>query len=318
MSWGANSESVMARLDRPRATTSTRLAVIADPHVATEATGTSKLFEYTRTHFERAVTDARRRGVDAVLSPGDLTKDGEPWNYEAVDDVLADLDVPFLAVPGNHDVPKASDDHEAMPVATFAERYADGKFPFRTRIGGVDIFGLNSAGTDDRLFESHAGHVDEEQLTWLEDELSTAEAPLVLTHHNLPAVSEQIPHHRDTVEPEMAIPPVSRDTEALLSALDAAPPPLVLTGHLHLPATGVTDGVRELMAPTTCSFPQAYLLLEIDDDGTTVLFVPVADTDGLEYAHNARSTDSVTARGLTAIAAARIASFPLVDTHRAD
>jgi hypothetical protein len=313
MTDGRHPGSVMARLERPRADRSTRLAVVADPHVATRAEGTSKLFEHSLEHFECAIADADARDVDAVLSPGDLTKDGEPWNYDAVDDVLDGLEAPFYAVPGNHDVPKEGDDHETMPVSAFAERYAAGGLPFRERVGGVDVLGLNSAGSRDRLYDTHEGAVDPAQLEWLEAELADAETPLVLTHFNLPAVSDQIPHHRDTVEPEMAIPPASRETDALLEALSAGTEPLVLTGHLHLPATGVSEGVRELMTPTTCSFPQSYLLVEVGPEGTTVRLVPVADSDGMAYGHRARSGDSVTARGLTAIAAARLATFPLVD-----
>jgi len=313
MTDGTHPGSLMARLAAPSTDTPTRLAVIADPHVATRAEGTSKLFEHTLEQFQRAVRDADARGVDAVLSPGDLTKDGEDWNYDAVDDALAGLSAPFYAVPGNHDVPKERDEHETMPVAEFAERYSGGELPFRTRVGGVDLLGVNSAGTRDRLYDTHEGAVPPAQREWLAEQLTDAETPLVLTHFNLPAVSEQIPRHRDTVEPEMAIPPVSRDTDALLEALSAGTDPLVLTGHLHLPATGVSEGVREVMAPTTCSFPQSYLLVEVGPEGTTVRLVPVADDTGMEYGHRARSTDSVTARGLTAIAAARLARFPLVD-----
>jgi len=313
MTDGTHPGSLMARLEAPSTDTRTRLAVIADPHVATRAEGTSKLFEHTLEHFERAVRDADARDVDAVLSPGDLTKDGEPWNYDAVDDALAELSAPFYAVPGNHDVPKKRDEHETMPVSGFAERYAGGELPFRARVGGVDLLGLNSAGTRERLYNTHEGAVPPNQLDWLARELADSEAPLVLTHFNLPAVSDQIPHHRDTVEPEMAIPPVSRDTDALLEALSAGTDPLVLTGHLHLPATGVSEGVREVMAPTTCSFPQSYLLVEVAPEGTTIRLVPVTDRSGMAYGHRARSGDSVTARGLTAIAAARLATFPLVD-----
>jgi hypothetical protein len=41
--------------------------------------------------------------------------------------------------------------------------------------------------------------------------------------------------------------------------------------------------------------------------------IPVTDVAGLEHGHHARATDSPTAQGLTAIAAARVAAAPLVD-----
>jgi len=301
---------LMARLDAP-APDHTRFAVVADPHVGVRAEGTSKLFEHTREHFENAVADINGRNVDAVLSPGDLTKDGEPWNYDAVDEVLDDLDAPFYAVPGNHDVPKESDDHDTPDVSWFAERYGPGELPYRVEVGGLDVIGVNSSGTAERLVDSHDGQVSAGTLDWLADALADAENPLVLVHHNFPPVSDQIAAHRE-VEPEMGLPPVMRDADPFADVLAAGGAELVFTGHYHLPATGEHRGVRELAAPTTCSFPQSYLLCESAPEGTTVRLVPVTDETGLERGHAERSADSITSGGLTAIAAARLASFPLV------
>jgi len=337
--------TVLARLARP-AGEPTRFAVVADPHVATRAEGTSKLFEHTLDHLAAALDDIADRDVDAVLSPGDLTKDGEPWNYEAVDKSLADLAAPFHAVPGNHDVPKERDEHDTPGLDRFVERYTpadpvargpDG-LSYRVPVGDLDVIGLNSAGTAERLTDSHEGHVDAAQRSWLADQLATAETPVVLVHHNLPDVTGQLDAHRAAVEPELADIPAMRDPEPLVETLAEGDVPLVLSGHYHLPTTGVSgessahssdgapasgasggssgqsaDGVREIAAPTTCSFPQSYLLCDVTPEGTTVRLVPVADGVGLETAHARRAADSATARGLTGIAAARLAAAPLVD-----
>jgi 3',5'-cyclic AMP phosphodiesterase CpdA len=303
--------SVLARLDRP-AGPQTRFAVIADPHLATRAEGTSKLFEHTRTHLEAAIADISERNVDAVLSPGDLTKDGEPWNYDAVDEILSALDIPFFAVPGNHDVPKDSDTHDTIPVAEFADRYGPGSMPFHVEVGGLDVFGLNSSGTSDRLYESHDGQITDDDQAWLATRLAKSDSSVVLVHHNLPPISDQIEAHR-TIESEMHLPPALRDPGPFAETLADGEADLVISGHYHLPATGRYHGIREIAAPTTCSFPQSYLLCETTPTGTTVRMIPVVDESSLERGHHERSMDSITARGLTAIAAARVASFPLVD-----
>jgi len=106
---------------------------------------------------------------------------------------------------------------------------------------------------------------------------------------------------------------VLRDPEPFVDALATSGVPLMLTGHLHMPTTVVQRGVREVMVPTTCSFPQAYLLLDVGPRGTEIRMVPVADHGGIRYGHAARWADSVTARGLTAMAAVRCAQLPLVD-----
>lgn len=305
--------SIMATLRRPRAATRTRLAVVADPHVSVRETGTSKLFEYTGPHLRAAVEDIRTRDVDAVLSVGDLTKDGEPWNYDAFDDIIADLDAPFYAVPGNHDVPKARDDHDPLSVTAFADRYSPtDDLPFVVDVGDVPVVGVNSAGSRDVLFESHDGRVTDADAAWLDQTLPEYTDPILLTHFNFPAMAAQLRDHRDHVEPEMHIPPVLRDSDAFIDVLANHDVPLMLTGHLHLPSTAVEDGVRELMAPTTCSFPQAYLLLDVGPEGTTVRQVPCVNQAGLRDGFTERLHDSVTSRGLTAMAAVRCADFPLV------
>ncbi|WP_135827440.1 metallophosphoesterase family protein [Halorussus halobius] len=302
------------RLDRPTAD-ATRFAVVADPHVSTRAEGTSKLFEHTRDHFEAALEDISDRNVDAVLSPGDLTKDGEPWNYEAVDDALDRLDAPFYAVPGNHDVAKDGDDHDALAVTEFADRYGAGEFPYRVRVGDVDVVGVNTAGTADRLFGTHGGRVDAAQRDRVAELLDGARNPVVVAHHNLPAVSDQLDRHREAVEPEMTAVPGLRDPGPFAETLAAGGASVVFTGHYHLPAFGEYRDVREVATPTTCSFPQSYLLCDVTDEGLAIRLVPVADDVGLETAHAKRATDSVTARGLTTIASARLAAMPLVDEH---
>lgn len=308
---GEKRGTLMARLDRPSASEPVRLAAIADPHVSTRAEGTSKLFEHSLDHFTAAVEDIASRDVDAVLSPGDLTKDGERWNADAVADALDALDAPLYAVPGNHDVPKDGDDHDAIAVPDFADRFGPGSYPFHEKVGGLDVLGLNSAGSGDRLADTHDGHVDADQREWLAGKLRRTDDPLVVVHHNLASVTEQLRRHRDRVVEDMAIPPTMRETEAFVDVLADGDPALVLTGHFHLPLTGVDRGVREIATPTTCSFPQSYLLLEVGPAGTDVRLVPIADVDGLELAHDRRARDSTTARGLTSIGAARLASMPL-------
>ncbi|UIO98872.1 metallophosphoesterase [Halobaculum sp. CBA1158] len=312
---GSPSGSLMASLSRPTADERTRLAVIADPHLSTRESGTSKLFEHTETHVANAVADIAERDVDATLCVGDITKDGEPWNFDRFDELATGLDAPFYSIPGNHDVPKEGYDHENLPMAEFAERYTpEGEgFPFHVEIGGVDVLGLNTAGTEEWLYDSHEGRVTDEQIDWLEETLPSADAPVVLAHHNLPAMSEQVHEHRDLAEPDMFVPPEMDDPEPFVETLTRHDVPLLLTGHLHMPSAARQGPTRELMMPTTCSFPQGYCLVDVGPEGTEVRFVPVADFDGMVVGHRERSSDSVTARGLTAMAAARLAQFPLVE-----
>ncbi|WP_137285733.1 metallophosphoesterase family protein [Halorussus salinisoli] len=307
------SGQLMARLARPTAEEETTVAVVADPHVSVREEGTMKMFERTESAFRTALTDATDRGVDAVLSVGDLTKDGEPWNYDTVDDAVADLDVPFYAVPGNHDVPKEDDEHDTPPISAFEKRYTPGELPFHAEIGGIDVLGINSSGTEERLTDTHDGVVPSDQLEWLETAVARADAPIVLVHHNLPAMADQLRDYRDAYESEMAIPPVMRETDAFEETLERSGTPLLLTGHLHFPSVAKAGDTWEVMTPTTCSFPQAYLLVTVGPLGTEIRSVPVADREGLSDGHHERWSHSTTTRGLTALGSIRLAEFPLVE-----
>jgi len=63
----------------------------------------------------------------------------------------------------------------------------------------------------------------------------------------------------------------------------------------------------------TCSFPQAYLLVEVIPEGTTIRFVPIVGHDRMLRGYHDWRSDSVTARELTAMASVRLADFRLVD-----
>jgi DNA repair exonuclease SbcCD nuclease subunit len=303
----------MARLATPTAETETTLALIADPHVGVRSEGTSKIFQHTERNLRNAVEDINARDVDVALSVGDLTKDGEDYNYDAVEEILADLEAPFYAVPGNHDVPKAGDRHETMPVTEFADRYSpSGAFPFQLEVDDVDLVGVNTAGSREYLYDSHEGGLGPDADA-VRETLAAADDPVVVSHYNLPAMFDQLRAHRDHVEHTMGIPPVTRDGETYVETLADGDTSLLFTGHLHVPATAEQGGVREAMVPTTCSYPQAYLTATVGPDGTTVRFHPVAGREGIRHGYAVRSKDSTTSRGLTAIAADRLARFPLVE-----
>lgn len=313
--------ATVARLSCPRTAERTRVAVIADPHVTPRAEGTPMVYHRSADRLRAALDDAKRRDVDAVLSAGDLTKDGAPWEYDLLDDILAELDLPFLSVPGNHDVPKApteeyeyGDDHETPPVERFERTYASQEYPFVERVGGVDVLALNTASQPDgSLQHTHDGQVDDEDVAWLEGALDEASAPVVLMHHNTPAMYDQFRTHREAGYSEMGIPPVLRDPHPLMDVLTSAEAPLVLTGHLHNVGAARTGPTWEVTTPATGSFPQGYLIVDVGPEGTAVRYVPVADIEGMTEAHYARWSEGATSAGYASFAAVRLASLPLVD-----
>ena len=313
--------TVMARLAAPTAPRHTRLAVLADPHVSTRAEGSPKQFARTEGFLETAISDINSRDVDVVVSVGDLTKDGAPWDFARVDDLITEIDAPFFAVPGNHDVPKTFDSHRSASRGRFIHHYTPGELPYQVQVGGVDLFALDSAWTPEGdLRDSHDGRVTPGQLEWLADRAETADCPVVFTHHTLPPTAREAATSGAATGVDMSAVPIMRNGEAVMETLAKAGVPLALTGHIHLPgvaardSTGAeTDPVTEVTAPSICTFPQAYLVVDIDGRGTTVRYVSTASPSESMAAYSARLDGTDIDRAQAAVGATRTAQFPLVE-----
>jgi len=295
--------------------------VLADPHVSTRAEGSPKQFARTEGFLETAISDINSRDVEAVVSVGDLTKDGAPWDFARVDDLLAELDAPFFAVPGNHDVPKTFDSHRSASRGRFISQYTPGKLPYQVQVGGVDLLALDSAWTPKGdLRGSHDGRVTPGQLEWLADRAETADCPIVFTHHTLPPTATQAATSGAATGVDMSAVPIMRNGEVVMGTLADAGVPLALTGHIHLPGVATRDGagdgtdpVTEVTAPSICTFPQAYLVVDIDSRGTTVRYVSTASPSESIAAYSARLAGTDIDRAQAAVGATRTAQFPLVE-----
>lgn len=304
--------TLLARFADLTAAEPTRLGVASDLHLSPEGEGTWKAYHATEARLRAAVEGFDRLGVDAVLFTGDLTRDGRPAEFERFDEVVADLDAPFAAIPGNHDLPiEGRADGPDLDVSTFERRYtpAGEEFPFRWDVGGVAVLGLSShLATPDRPAPSFAGRVSEETLAWLRSELERASHPLVTVHHDLPGARGVFERHRERL-PGWSDPPAFENAEELVGVLAAAPwvgP--VLTGHVHAPSVTEHRGVREFNLPALGSFPSSYLVFDVTPRGTTVrMYGPGDPGDRVDaLAHGVENPRPM-------LAAAQLAGCPLAD-----
>lgn len=297
----------LARLARPRGSR-TRLAVVADPHLTDRASGTWKVYHRTVARFRSLISDLDRAGIDGVLVAGDLTKDGHTEEFQLARELLALLDVPYVAVPGNHDVP--GDDSDTPPVEAFERRFGPGPYPATKRIGSVDVVAIDTAshpgGSDAGGPE---GMVTPAEQSALASELATARNPLLLGHHNLFPPGSR----RGTVDVDHLHEPVDGRT-AVLDLLEQHEVSLAVTGHNHWPGITRRRGLTELASPATCSVPQSYFVLTVEPTGTTVELVPLADTVALEEAYQYARSGSPRARAIaSAIHSGYFGEFPLLD-----
>jgi Icc protein len=296
---------VLARLPRPRADRPVRIAVVADPHVAVEGRGGWKVAHRSRERFATAVGDAAALDIDALVLAGDLTEEGRPAEFDAVDAVLDGVDSPTVAVPGNHDVPKGFDEHDSPTAAAFADRYAPDGFPYTVDLGPITLCCLDTASdpASGDLHHTWGGRVGERGREWLASVLPDIDRPVVVAHHNLGALPEN-PRGKWANFP-------LQDAERVRELLIANDVPLAITAHHHVAATAQHGPTRELLAPATCSFPQSWLLLAVGSEGTTVRLVPAADGPGQEEAYRYATTGKALGRGIAGLAADRLSRLPL-------
>jgi 3',5'-cyclic AMP phosphodiesterase CpdA len=164
-------------------------------------------------------TLARELEPELVLVTGDLTHRGRRAELEQAAAILSSLERPFLAVPGNHDIPYT---FPARFTSTFTEweRVFTAAEPVY-RSNGLVVAGLSSV----RPWRQQAGALRDEQLERAATQLSSAPEGalrIVALHHHLAAPPWRAKRKR----------PLAR-RDAVVQSLAAAGAQLVVGGHVH-------------------------------------------------------------------------------------
>lgn len=175
---------------------------------------------------------------DVVIATGDLAADARPGEYEALDALLAPLEIPLYVLPGNHDL------REPLRAA-FAGRYGvenDGAAYVRTV---VDDYALRLVALDTTVAHYHNGAVPEEQARWLDATLAAAPDHLTLVFMHHPPFDTGI---------------WWMDAMGILEGLDALAevvrrhPQIVamVAGHQHRTIHAAFAGVPAIVCPAIC------------------------------------------------------------------
>jgi len=194
----------------------------------------------TATALERAIATINARlplwgDVDCAIVTGDLTDHGAPEEYAHFSALMDALDLPWLAVPGNHD-------RRGAMRAAFAGR---DWMPESGPVHWVRDFGPFSVIALDTLLEgAHHGVLAEEGLDFLDTALAEIgdQPALVATHH--PWMHTGIPAmDADNL----------RNGAAVMTRLEAHPGTVrMISGHVHRAATAQIGRVTCQIAPATC------------------------------------------------------------------
>jgi 3',5'-cyclic AMP phosphodiesterase CpdA len=157
--------------------------------------------------------------AELLVATGDMTHRGRPEQLSRAEELVRGLGLPFLAVPGNHDIPYT---FPARFTRTFAEwEHAFGETEPTHASESVVVVGLNSV----RPWRQQGGALRGDQLASVATRLDAAPAGayrVVALHHHLAAP----PWPASRKKP-------IRDRDGVLKALADAGAELVVCGHVH-------------------------------------------------------------------------------------
>ncbi len=175
-----------------------------------------------------------------VLITGDLTHEGDAEDYAYIRQVLDEgsrlIGAPVHVVLGNHD-------HRGpFREGYLGEQPSEEPYYYSHTIDGLRLIGLNS-----QVPGNHNGTVDETQLAWLKQELSTA-APhdtIVALHHPMLGIGGMLGDHILTNR---------RDIGEALVGTDVVG---VFAGHVHSDNVGSYMGIVNVAAAGTAFIGKA-------------------------------------------------------------
>jgi 3',5'-cyclic-AMP phosphodiesterase len=219
-----------------------RLLIVSDSHLSPRTPEAAANWAAVARH-------AVESGADLVVHLGDLTLDGAhvPAELAYARAALDELAVPWVAIPGNHDIgdnPGASRAPEVSAGRLSDWQQAIGPDWWSRDLGGWALIGLNS-GLNSQLFGS-ALPAAAGQWAWLEAQLGAlGDRPAVLVSHKPLAAS---PAELAAAPPYRFVPPADR--ERLAGLLAGCRVPVVLSGHVHQFRTLSDAGRRHVWVPT--------------------------------------------------------------------
>lgn len=192
------------------------------------------------------------RRPDLLLLTGDLVDEGQPAEYANALELLGELTIPYLVIPGNHD------HRENFRTAFAGHAYLPAQGPLHYC---VDEYPLRIVALDSCVPGLHHGHIDAAGLDWLQATLQadTSKPTIVILHH--PPFACGIPYldtyrYIDAAALEAVLRPFSH--------IEA-----VLCGHVHRPMLRRWAGTVVAACPSTTTeialqfspdaTPQSYL-----------------------------------------------------------
>ncbi|MCG8444960.1 MAG: phosphodiesterase [Hyphomicrobiales bacterium] len=234
----------------------TRILQLSDTHIVDEGrlaygvADTAALLEKAVAHLNAILPLIGP--VDVLAVTGDLTDFGTPEAYRRFQALMAPLEIPYVALPGNHD------DREAMRAAFASEPWMPESGPLNLAVAFDDILVL---GLDTLVPGEPYGALSGETLDWLDAELNRhPDKPVLIAMHH-PPFDIGI-GHMDAQRLKTA--------DILYERLASVPPHVTITcGHVHRFAVSQIRGLTVITVPS----PSHAVALDMRADAPAALMM---------------------------------------------
>jgi len=220
----------------------------------------SKSWMFLHETFRKCIGMVNEENPDVVIITGDVTDYGLTSEFQGVKEELKDISSPYLVVPGNHD-----SRHEGYKKF---ENFFGKRF-YSSKVGNYTFVGIDSSEPD-----IDEGHIGREQLTWLQNHISSHS--IVFLHHHL------VPIPNTGRERNVLV-----DAGEVLKILDMHDVPLVLSGHKHVPWVWKVNNTILVTAGTVSCIrtgsEQSFNSIIIEEDRAVITKIFITNEKREEY-----------------------------------
>lgn len=216
----------------------TRIVQFTDTHVVAPGARANGVVDtntaLTRTLETLETCKTRIGPIDLVLVTGDLTDHGTHEEFAEFRRLIEPLDLPMIAVPGNHD------DRETMRAAFNNMPWMPSEGPINIR---VDLEDVTLLALDTLVDGAPHGELSKATLDWLEKMIADVDQRSVLLAMHHPPVASGI-----TLMDRQGL----RNSEELAAIITNADKNFrIVAGHLHRNVTSVFAGQLTTVCPGT-------------------------------------------------------------------
>lgn len=241
---------------------SLKVVQVSDAHISDKQNTSYKLLSSSKVLLEDAISQINNiPGVDFVMFTGDMVDEPLKESYIDFFKIVSKLNYPSLVAFGHHDYRQCNQSGDCTLGLSRDEVLELVKKCNRNYIFDKTYYAF-SPKTDYRVVVldttvqneiSANGFLDDEQLAFLENELSANQDKVVVIFHHHPALEpfESVQHK------------ILNQDEYLTLLSKYKNPILILTGHYHATKIERKDNIVFVNSPSLVTYPNAFRAISI-------------------------------------------------------